>query len=75
MDQRNCIKFCVENEIQCARTFEMLTAASGEATMSRTQVQLWYIYREDKNDVKKLSCGILVQSVQRFSKYRALFLV
>ena len=23
MDQRNCIKFCVKNEIKCARTFEM----------------------------------------------------
>ena len=30
MDQRNCIKFCVENEIKCARTFEMLTVAFGD---------------------------------------------
>ncbi|KAA2237134.1 helix-turn-helix domain-containing protein, partial [Solihabitans fulvus] len=54
MDQRNCIKFCVKNEIKCARTFEMLTVAFGESTMSRTQVQLWYNRckggREDVND-------------------------
>ena len=43
MDQSNCIKFVVKNEINCARTFEMLTVAFGESTtrMSRTQVQLW----------------------------------
>ena len=38
----------------CARTFEMLTVAFGESTMSRTQVQLWYnrfkVSREDVND-------------------------
>ena len=38
--QRNCIKFCVKTEIKCANTFEMLTVASGESTMSRKQVQL-----------------------------------
>ena len=38
----NCIKFCVKNEIKCARTFEILTVAFGESTISRTQVQLWY---------------------------------
>ena len=42
MDQRNYIKFCVKNEIKCKRTFEILTLAFGESTMSRTQVQLWY---------------------------------
>ena len=37
MNQRNCIKFCVKNEIKCARTFEMLTTvAFGESTISRT---------------------------------------
>ena len=40
--QRNCIKFCVKNEIKCARTFAMLIVGFGESTMSRTQVQLWY---------------------------------
>ena len=29
-------------KLEYARTFEMLTAALGESTMSRTQVQLWY---------------------------------
>ena len=38
MDQRNCIQFCVKNEIKCAKTFKMLTVAFGESTMSRTQV-------------------------------------
>ena len=38
MDQRNCIKFCVKNEIKYARTFEMLTVAFCESTINRTQV-------------------------------------
>ena len=42
MDPRNCNKFCVENEIKCARTFEKLTVAFGLSTISRTEVQLWY---------------------------------
>ena len=52
MDQRNSIKFCVKNEIKCARIFEMLTVAFGESTMSRTQVQLWYNrFKEGREDV------------------------
>ena len=54
MDQRNCIKFCIQNEIKYARICEMLTVALGESTMSRTQVQLWYNrfkeVRENVND-------------------------
>ena len=54
MEQGNCIKFCVKNEIKCARTFEMLTVAFGEPTLNRTQVQLWYNWfkegREEGND-------------------------
>ena len=52
MDQRNCIKFCVKNEINCARTFEMLTVVFGESTVSRSQVQLWYYrFKEGREDV------------------------
>ena len=46
-----------------AKTFEMLTVAFAESTMSRTQVQLWYNRfkkdREDGNDdaVKKMIFG------------------
>ena len=44
MDQRN--------DITCARTFEMLTVAFDESTMSRTQVQLWYNrIKEGREDV------------------------
>ena len=38
IDHRNFIKFCVKNDIKCAMTFEMLTVAFGESTMSRPQV-------------------------------------
>ena len=52
MYQTTCVKFCVKNVIKCARIFEMLTAAFGESTMSRTQVQLWYNrFKEDREDV------------------------
>ena len=52
MDQRNCIKFCVKNEMKCATTFEMLTVVFGESTISRTQVQLWYSrFKEGREDV------------------------
>ena len=44
--------YVCKNEIQCAKTFEMLTVAYGESTMSRTQVQLWYnlASRENVNE-------------------------
>ena len=49
MDQENCLKFYVKNEIKWARTFEMLTVAS---TTSRTQIQLWYNrFKEGREDV------------------------
>ena len=51
--QSNCIKFCIENEIQCACSMK-LTVAFDESTISGTQVQLWYNRfnkaREDVND-------------------------
>ena len=40
-NSKKWIKFCVKNEIKCARTFELLTVRFSESTMSRTQVQLW----------------------------------
>ena len=56
-----CIKFCVKkNGIQCSNTFEMLTVAFGESTISRTQVQLWYNRlkkgRENVNDYVRPGC-------------------
>ena len=60
MDQRNCIKLHVKNEIKCARTFEMLTVAFGESPVSRTQVPLRYNPfkegREDVNDDARPDC-------------------
>ena len=38
-------------------TFEMLTAAFGESTMRRTQVQLWYNrFKEGREDVNDDAC-------------------
>ena len=48
----NCIKFCLKNEIQCPRTFEMLSVTFRESTVSRTQVQLWYNrFKESRENV------------------------
>ena len=47
MDQRNCIKFCIKNEIKCSKTIVYV-----ESTMSRPQVQLWYNrFKKDREDV------------------------
>ena len=35
MDQRNCIKFCVKNDIKCARAFETLIVAFDDVHSSR----------------------------------------
>ena len=52
MNERNCIKFCLKNETKCVMTFEILTVAFGEFTMSRTPVQLWYNrFKEDRKDI------------------------
>ena len=52
MDQRNCIKFCVKNEIKCAKTFKILTVSFRKSTKNRTQVQLWYNrFKEGQEDV------------------------
>ncbi|UYV80715.1 hypothetical protein LAZ67_19001522 [Cordylochernes scorpioides] len=52
MDQRNCIKFCVKNEIKCADAFRMLTVAYGEATLDRSNVYRWYkMFSEGREDV------------------------
>ena len=52
MEQVNCIKFSVKNEIKCARTFEVLTVAFDKSIMSKTQVQLWCNwFKEGRTDV------------------------
>ncbi|UYV80650.1 hypothetical protein LAZ67_19001235 [Cordylochernes scorpioides] len=57
MDQRTCIKFCVEKEIKCADAFRMLTVAYREATLDRSNVYRWYKMfsegREDVNDEER----------------------
>ena len=56
MDPRNCIKFCIKNQIKCQRIFEMLTMAFGESTMNRTQVQFWYNrFKEGQEDVNDIA--------------------
>ena len=83
MDQGNCGKFCVKNEIKSTRT-EMLTVAFGKSTMSRTQVQLWYNRfkesREDVNDdtpptrqqlMKTLTVESLLETLLMMLAYRS----
>ena len=44
-------KWIKEIEIKRGSTFEMLTMAVGECTMSRTQLQLWYNrFKEGRED-------------------------
>ena len=52
MNQRNYIKFCVKNEIECPRIFEILSKAFGKSTISITHVQFWYNrFKEGREDV------------------------
>ena len=52
-----CFKFCVKDEIKCARAFEMLTVTFDESTMRRNQVQLWYNrFKEGREDVNDDAC-------------------
>ena len=47
-----CMYVYVKNEIRCTTTFEMLTVAFDDSTMSRTQVQLWFNpFKEGREDV------------------------
>ena len=51
IDQINCIKLCVKNEIKSAST--VLTEAFDESTNSRAQVQLLYNrFQEARKDIK-----------------------
>ena len=52
MDQRICIKFCVENVIKCSETLEMLKVAYGECTVSQKSVCKWYmLFTEGRKEV------------------------
>ena len=64
MDQRDCIKFCLKNEIKFVKSFEILTTAFGEFTMSRSQVQLWYNrFEGDRKDVNDNDSSWLAEHV------------
>lgn len=41
-EQRTCIKFCVSNEINATKTFEMLQKAFGDKCLSRSRTFEWY---------------------------------
>lgn len=55
IEQRVCVKFCVSNEISCAKTLEMLKKTFGDSTMSKTQVYDWYkSFKEGREEVNDL---------------------
>ena len=58
MNHRNCIKFYVKkNKIKCSRTFEILTVAFGESTITKKGVQLRHNqFKEGQEDINNDSC-------------------
>lgn len=55
IEERVCVKFCVSNEISCAKTLEMLKKTFGDSTMSKTQVYDWYkSFKEGREEVNDL---------------------
>ena len=52
------LSFVQKTEIKCSNTFEMLTVAFGESSISRTQVQLRY--NRFKEDAEQMSITMLV---------------
>ena len=55
IEKRVCEKFCVSNEISCAKTLEMLKKTFGDSTMSKTQVCDWYkSFKEGREEVNDL---------------------
>ena len=64
MDQRNCIKFCVVNEIKCARTFEMLTVAFG--AYGKNIIQLWYHHFKEMEMISMTMVVLVDRSCQQW---------
>ena len=69
MDQRICIKLCVKNTIKCANAFRMLTVASGEATLDRSNGYRWYkMFTEGREDVNDEDRAVRPDACQEQTK-------
>ena len=51
IEQRICLKFCIENGISCAESLKMLEKAYGESTLSKTRAYDWYSAFKSGRDV------------------------
>ena len=69
MNQRTVLSSVHKTEIECEKTFDMLTVAFGESIMSKQQVQLWYNrYKEGREDVSENAhTGCLITAI--FSRF------
>ena len=51
IEQRICLKFCIENGILCAESLKMLQKAYDELTLSKTRTYEWYSAFKSGRDV------------------------